>query len=206
MPSKHSATTQVDVIPAFSDLRKAASSLYSQTGQEDSQPPAKKPHELAHDTARWARIMSKWLITHSSKGGVKWQVVSFNGKGGQESRGIVDMIAIRKNHKFSTQDIKAGDLFEIVLVQVKGGNAKFPSAQDVERLMQVAKHHNADKVVLTEWKKGQALRCFLLPDMKTPVPAADIFGKVPSSAKLKKASGTTEEILEEDVATEGLAA
>jgi hypothetical protein len=49
-------------------------------------------------TAKWARIMTKWMITHSSKGGVKWQVVSFNGPQGQESYGIVDMIAIRKNH------------------------------------------------------------------------------------------------------------
>lgn len=196
---------RVDVIPPFSDLRKGASSVYGPEPEGAAQRPSMKPHELAHDTARWARIMTKWLITHSSKGGVKWQVVSFNGKGGQESRGIVDMIAIRKNHRLSTQELKAGDLFEIILVQVKGGKAKFPSDADVKHLMQVAKHHNADKVVLTEWKKGKALRCFLLPDMETPVHAEEIFGTVPSPAKLKKASDMPEEGVDDEAAAEGSA-
>jgi hypothetical protein len=50
------------------------------TKQSVEQSPAQK----ALRTARWARIMTKWLISHSSKGGVKWQVVSFNGPAGQE--------------------------------------------------------------------------------------------------------------------------
>jgi len=69
-------------------------------------------------TAKWARIMTKWLISHSSKDGVKWQVVSFNGKSGQESKGIVDMIAIRKNHQASEASKYRGDMFEIILIQV----------------------------------------------------------------------------------------
>lgn len=59
--------------------------------------------------------MIKWLVTHSTSGGVKWQVVSFNGTRGQESAGIVDMIAIRKNHRISNVAKKRGDMFEIVL-------------------------------------------------------------------------------------------
>ena len=70
--------------------------------------------------------MTKWLVTHSSKGGVKWKLVDFNGAKGQESKGIVDMIAIRKNHKAPEADFLRGDLFEIVLIQVKGGSAKAP--------------------------------------------------------------------------------
>jgi hypothetical protein len=137
----------------------------------------------ALDTAKWARIMTKWLITHSTKGGVKWRLVDFNGKSGQESKGIVDMIAIRKHHKPSEVNPHREDLFELVLIQVKGGSAKFPSADDIARLMAVKKHHNASKVVLTEWKKGKALRCYELPDTEKAVPASTIFGTVSSKAR-----------------------
>ena len=132
--------------------------------------------------------MTKWLITHSSKGGVKWQVVSFNGKGGQESKGVVDMIAIRKNHGMSSMSEYRGDLFEIILLQVKGGSAKFPSPQDVARLVKVKKHHRADKVVLAEWKQGKTLCCYVLPDMTNAVSASDIFGKVPAAKSVLKES------------------
>ncbi|GEM_PF-1646818 len=148
--------------------------------------------QKAHKTAKWARIMTKWLITHSSRDGVKWQVLSFNGKGGKESKGIVDMIAIRKNHRPSQAEVPVGDLFEIILIQVKGGAAPFPSASDIQRLEAVKTFHNADKVVLTEWKKGEALNCYVLPDTKTPVAAASIFGKVPTAKQLKGA--VTEEL------------
>lgn len=150
---------------------------------EDSSPAVK-----ALRTAKWARIMTKWLITHSSKGGVKWQVVSFNGPAGQESKGIVDMIAIRKNHGKSTTAQHRGDLFEIILIQVKGGKAKFPLSKDVKRLVQVKKHHRADKVVLTEWKQGETLCCYVLPDMTKAVPASEIFGKLPKASSMTKES------------------
>ena len=132
-------------------------------------------------TARWARIMTKWLITHSSRGGVKWQVVSFNGPKGQESAGIVDMIAIRKNHA-APQLGSRGDLFEIILVQVKGGSAKFPTDDDVKRLMSVKAHHRASKVVLVEWKQAKKLACYVLPNLTVAVPAAEVFGAGPSAA------------------------
>jgi hypothetical protein len=143
-----------------------------------------KRSEAAHKalrTAKWARIMTKWMITRSSKGGVKWQVVSFNGANGQESSGIVDMIAIRKNHRRPAPGSFRGDLFEMVLVQVKGGRSKFPSQKDVDRLLAVQKHHSADKVVLTEWKEGKVLCCYVLPDMTTRVPASKVFGLMPSA-------------------------
>ena len=108
----------------------------------------KTPSEKALRTARWARIMTKWLISHSSKDGVKWQLVEFAGPSGQESKGIVDLIAIRKNHKERSDGFYRGDLFEIVLIQVKGGRAPFPSKEDIGRLMAVKKYHRADQVIL----------------------------------------------------------
>jgi hypothetical protein len=143
------------------------------------------PAQKALRTAKWARIMTKWLIRHSSKGGVKWQVVSFNGKAGQESRGIVDMIAIRKNHAQSAATPHRGDLSEIILIQVKVGGAKFPSQADIDRLVAVKEYHRAEKVVLAEWKRGQTLCCYLLPDANDPVLASEIFGTPPGAKKLQ---------------------
>jgi len=141
-------------------------------------------------TAKWAKIMTKWMISHSRKGGVKWQVVSFDGKGGQESKGIVDMIAIRKNHSASAINRYRGDLFEIILIQVKGGSARFPSKQDITRLIAVKEHHRADKVVLAEWKPGERLCCYLLPDTIDAIPASEIFGQVPSKRRLLAETAT----------------
>lgn len=126
--------------------------------------------------------MTKWLITHSSKGGVKWQIVSFNGKAGSESRGIVDLIAIRKNHTTAGGGLSKGDIFEIVLIQVKGGTAPFPSENDIARLLLVKEYHRADKAVLAEWKQGRKLCCYVLPDRKKAVPAAEIFGSLARGA------------------------
>ena len=142
------------------------------------------PARKALRTAKWARIMTKWMISHSSKDGVKWQVVSFNGKAGQESKGIVDMIAIRKNHGVPDAGAHRGDLFEIILIQVKGGSAKFPSPVEIDRLLNVKNHHGADRVVLTEWKQGEKLCCYLLPDITKAVPASEVFGKVPSTKRV----------------------
>jgi hypothetical protein len=146
------------------------------------------PAQKIFRTAKGARMMTKWLISHSSKGGVKWQVATFTGKRGQESAGIVDMIAIRKRHGASDLSEHRGDLFEIILIQVKGGGAKFPSEQDVKRLFKVKQHHRADKVVLTVWKRHAKLCCYLLPNMVNPVPASEIFGKVPSKTKIVDAT------------------
>jgi hypothetical protein len=145
--------------------------------------PGHKAAQKALKTARWARIMTKWLIRHSSKGGVKWQLVDFNGKKGQESKGIVDLIAIRKDHKKPEKGGHRGDLFEIVLIQVKGGSANFPSADDLDRLRAVKQHHRAGKVVLAEWKQATKLCLYVLPNLKDPVDATKIFGKLPKITK-----------------------
>ena len=66
----------------------------------------------AKRTGIWAKTMTKWEISHSLKGAKKWQIVSFEGPGKGESRGIVDLIAIRRDHKYSKKPLKIGDLFE----------------------------------------------------------------------------------------------
>ena len=62
-------------------------------------------------------------------------------------------MAIRKNHAKPKSPFKRGDLFEIILIQVKGG-AKHPNKAEIKRLRDVAKYYNARDVVLAEWVKG----------------------------------------------------
>lgn len=116
----------------------------------------------AHLTSRWAKTMTKWLITKNCKNGAKWRVVNFVGSANSESRGIVDLLAIRKDHHIQNVKTKRGDLFEIVLIQVKGGSAPFPTADDIARLKNVAKYHHAKAVVLSEWKPKKRLQLYLL--------------------------------------------
>jgi len=115
-------------------------------------------------TAKWATIMTKWRIGFETDGrrlakaGVKparrWQLVGFPGPAGRESAGIVDLLAIRKDHMTVIGDFKRGDLFEIILIQIKGGGAKRPVTKDILRLKAVAEHYHAKAIVLAEWKKG----------------------------------------------------
>ena len=112
-----------------------------------------KPTHKAAQTAKWATTMTKWLVSRT-KSRTNWQLVEFTGPGGRESRGIVDLLAIRKDHRTSGDDLKRGDLFEIILLQIKGGSARWPSRNDILRLRQVARHHRATEVVLADWQKG----------------------------------------------------
>lgn len=120
------------------------------------------PGKKAHHTAKWARIMTKWLVTYSWHTGAKWNLVEFGGPTGSESRGIVDMIAIRKDHRRGVPGLKRGDLFEIVLIQTKGGSATRPKPNDVVRLRKVAKHHRATAIILAVWNRGEHLDIFKL--------------------------------------------
>lgn len=115
------------------------------------------PGNKAQRTAKWARTMTNWLVTYSRRAGAKWNLVDFGGKTRAESRGIVDIIAIRKDHSHGALGLKRGDLFEIVLIQTKGGSAPRPKLRDVARLSKVAKHHGAKAVILAEWRRGERL-------------------------------------------------
>lgn len=123
-------------------------------------------------TAKWATSMTKWRIGFETRGkrvtkpGVRparrWQLVSFPGPAGRESAGIVDLIAIRKDHAKDNGRFKRGDLFEIILIQIKGGRARRPTMEDIQRLRAVAERYNARGVVLAEWVKGNRLEFYKL--------------------------------------------
>ena len=102
----------------------------------------------------------------------RWQLVAFCGVCGGESAGIVDLLAIRKNHRPVDGAFKRGDLFEIVLIQVKGGSASYPSLDDVNRLRRIARVYKAKAVLLARWEKGRQVEFLTLkkklPSQATP--------------------------------------
>jgi hypothetical protein len=120
--------------------------------------------------AKWATTMTKWRIGFQTNGKRlgsltvkptrRWQLISFPGPAGRESAGIVDLMAIRKNHAKSNSRFKRGDLFEIILIQIKGGSARRPKLDDVNRLRAVAKQYNGRDVVLAEWVKKSHLKFY----------------------------------------------
>jgi len=137
----------------------------------------KTPSEIAQDIAKWARTMTKWRIKFSHSKGAGWNVVGFEGKTGSESRGIVDLIAIRKDHRKDAKGLKRGDLFEIILLQIKGGSAPRPTDEDIDRLLKVSRHHRAKAIVLAEWQRGKKLDLSTLKNRKwEPTTATQIFG------------------------------
>jgi hypothetical protein len=92
----------------------------------------------------------------------RWQLVTFYGKSGGESVGVVDMLAIRKDHSKPMGAAKRGDALQIILIQVKGGTAAIPTAEDAMRLRAVATRHGACDVLLATWRKGTQARFFRL--------------------------------------------
>ncbi|MCI0423277.1 MAG: hypothetical protein L0312_29315 [Acidobacteria bacterium] len=121
--------------------------------------------------------MTKWLVTYSRRTGAKWNLVDFGGKTKAEARGIVDLIAIRKDHHHDGPGLKRGDLFEIVLIQTKGGSAPRPTPDDLTRLKRVARHHKAKTVVLAEWRRAEHLELFTLSGSRwESVSPDEVFG------------------------------
>lgn len=120
--------------------------------------------KLAAYTERWAVTMTKVRIRQAVSRAPYplWHLLTFAGPDGGESRGVVDMIAIRKDHSTPRNRLKRGDTFQIILIQVKGGYAAKPTADDAERLRIVARRHGACGVLLATWKKGTAARFFTL--------------------------------------------
>ncbi len=109
-------------------------------------------HVKAHTTGRWAEIIFRALSMRVAK---RWQFLSFRGAKKGEWRGVVDIIAIRKDTVEPKGGVlKRGDLFDIVLVQVKGGSSRAPTLEDRKRLLEVAKHYRAHKVVQFCWQRG----------------------------------------------------
>jgi hypothetical protein len=109
-------------------------------------------YEKAQATGWWSEIIFRAL---SAKVADRWKFVSFRGAGHGEWRGIVDVLAIRKSTSQPRQEsLKRGDLFDIILIQMKSGGARSPSETELHRLRQVARHYHAREVVLFEWRLG----------------------------------------------------
>jgi hypothetical protein len=115
----------------------------------------------AKRTARWAVTMVKVRIRQVVSR-TRWQLVTFYGKSGAESVGVVDLLAVRKDHGTPLGAMRRGDALQIILIQVKGGTAARPTPEDATRLRAVAKRHGACNVLLATWKKGAAARFFRL--------------------------------------------
>jgi hypothetical protein len=120
-------------------------------------------HVKAHATGRWAETIFRAL---SSRIANRWKFVSFRGVGKGEWRGVVDLVAIRKNSKQPTGVIlKRGDLFDIVLIQIKGGSARGPTRDDCLRLYEVKRLYRAKAVVAVvqfQWRRGKSSKFFYL--------------------------------------------
>ncbi|PNG50305.1 hypothetical protein WDL1P1_00355 (plasmid) [Variovorax sp. WDL1] len=134
----------------------------------------------AAKTGRMANTLAKALAQRSSK---RWKFVDFLGPAGRESAGIVDIVAIRKsggkpNHPAHPQ-LKSLDLFDITLIQVKGGSAPKPTEEDIDRLKAVKDVYRAKAIVLFQWRKGVASGFYLLNEVThawVQTPSKALFG------------------------------
>jgi hypothetical protein len=138
---------------------KRARSIQQTSLGQQSENALETPTRKAAHTGKWARTLAKWLITRS-RSKRRWEVVNFTGKHGAESRGIVDLLAIRKDHRALETD--RGDYFDMILIQVKGGTAPWPTEKDVDRLRAVQQRYHARAVVLAVWKRGELLELYEL--------------------------------------------
>ena len=146
----------------------------------------KRRFKIAAYTERWAVTMAKVCIRQvvAKTPFPRWHLVNFSGPDGGESRGVVDLVAIRKDHSAPRAGTKRDDAFQIILIQVKGGHAAKPTAEDGKRLRAVAHHHHALAVLLAAWRKGKAARFFALRrtankavDWREVIDLKTVFGK-----------------------------
>jgi hypothetical protein len=130
----------------------------------------------AGNTDRWTEILFRALTSRVAK---RWRFVSFRGVAGREWRGVVDVITIRKDTSHSNHELlKSGDLFDIILIQMKGGCARRPSASEIQRLMAVKKRYRTKGIVLFAWKRGEGCAFYKLTRWGswTQSSAREIFG------------------------------
>ncbi|HEX3986775.1 MAG TPA: hypothetical protein VHX13_09225 [Acidobacteriaceae bacterium] len=127
-------------------------------------PEYERRFRLAARTAKWAVTMTKVRIRHAiaDTPWPHWHLLAFTGKSKGESRGVVDLIAIRKDHGNPRAGMKRGDSLQIILIQVKGGSAAKPTPEDATRLRAVARRHGACGILLATWTKGKAARFYYL--------------------------------------------
>jgi len=122
--------------------------------------PCTPAYVKAPATGRWAEIIFRALSARVAR---RWRFVSFRGANKAEWRGVVDLVAIRKNSSQPAGELlKRGDLFDIVLIQVKGGSARNPTGNDCLRLREVARLYRAKTVVQFQWRKGESSKFLVL--------------------------------------------
>ncbi len=145
--------------------------------------------EEKNQTGKMANTLAKALAQRYA---YRWQFVDFLGPNGKESAGVVDIVAIRKSSKKppAIEGLKRLDLFEIILIQVKGGSAGKPKASDIERLKRVRSRYDAQAIVLFEWNKKKDKRKGVAQFSKLDdrgawekKTASELFGKPSKSAK-----------------------
>lgn len=136
----------------------------------------------ASKTGKMANTLAKALAKRYA---YRWQFVDFRGPNGEESAGVVDIVAIRKSSKKPLiEGLKSLDAFDIILIQVKGGSSPKPTSDDIKRLQCVRERYHAQSIVLFEWDKKKSVTQFLELDAngETDYPwrkttAAKLFGK-----------------------------
>jgi hypothetical protein len=118
-----------------------------------------------HSNEKWSVTMAKVAIRRavSKAAWPHWQLLTFTGPHGGESRGVVDMIAIRKDHGKPYPGTNRGDTFQIILIQIKAGQAAWPTEDDLKRIRRVAKRHDAGGIMLARWHRGKATEFYSLP-------------------------------------------
>lgn len=148
-------------------------------------------------TAKTAMTLAKaHLARESRKHGGRWHWVDFPGPKGRESAGIVDILAIRKRWETSNlsedEVLKHLDVFDIMLIQAKGGGAQMPTVQDIARMERVADLYRIDKILLYQWsEKKRTQTGYRLLNREThqfgPVleDGKDVFGKQLPSSRTK---------------------
>ena len=146
----------------------------------------------AASTGKMANTLAKALAKRYSK---RWQFIDFLGPAGRESAGIVDIFAIRKSsNEPEIPGLKKLDLFDIWIMQVKGGSASDPKLQDISRMKLVQKHYHAKGVILFRWEKSNTEKTgfFLLneSDQWVRESPAQLFGSSPPARAGKKIAKT----------------
>ena len=140
----------------------------------------------ARHTGKMANTLAKALAKRYAH---RWRFVDFRGPNGEESGGIVDIVAIRKSGKApAISGVKKLDLFEMMLIQVKGGSAKGPTADDIVRLKLVRNKYDAQAIVLFAWNKDKKVAEFRTLDGNNEwvvTTAAKLFGKPTKPEKAK---------------------
>jgi hypothetical protein len=125
-------------------------------------------------TEQYTEILFRAWVSRVAK--TRWRFEAFRGPGDRPPAGIVDAIAMRKDHR-KANDGNRGDRFEFISVQMKGGNALMPTDKDKKRLRRAKAYCAAKEVVLFEWRPNKGAKFSVLKgdDWKEST-AEEIFG------------------------------